>query len=148
MIHDPPATAPDSLFAPRAALRLGLALVLGIALVTVLAVLDRNRRTQDETHEEVTAVGDQSFFKLPEVFPKPPEAAVVFHGQSLYPVYKRITNRDSSMIRVGEDDSRTYWIYTDRVAGKEAAAEGEKKGAPAYYLKAALDEYFEVRAQR
>ncbi len=151
MTQELPAKDSSELFAPRAAFSFGLSLLLSLAVVAVMVTVDARNRQRDETREEVTAVGDQSFFKIPDTFPRPVTAAVVYHGQPLFAIYKRITDRDSTMIRVGEDDSKTYRLYVEHPSEKEkdkGNAENQKKKDATYFLKVGVDEYIELSPQQ
>jgi len=148
MIQDLPAQPSTGIFSGRAAFNFGLALFIGLLLTIIVLVLDRNQRTKMETSEEITAVGDQAFFKIPDTFPRPDTAAVVFRGQPLFAIYKRVTNHDSTMIRLGEDDSKTYRIYSEHDTGKGKAQDNDKKSEAAGFLKVGIDEYIELRTQK
>ena len=76
-------TAPADLFHWRAAIQLGVILLTGLTLVLLFAALEKPRRAQLETYEEVTAVGDSAFFRAAAQVGRP---AITFRGQPLYPL--------------------------------------------------------------
>ncbi len=130
-------------FAERPARRIGWVLIVVLAALTTFAFVGRQHRAQLETVEQVTAVGDTTYFKMPEMTEKPSALAVSFQGKQLYPAsFKRMGNRDSRMLRVGTDDSGAYGIYAVR-----EAIDARKKEAEELYLKLGPDEYLNVRSE-
>ncbi len=80
-----PSNLATGVFAERAAVWFGWALLASFAVVVLFASLDTQRRSQLEGFAEVTAVGDKAYFKAPDPM-KPLTVAVTFHGQALTPV--------------------------------------------------------------
>ena len=141
-----PAPGETPLFARDYAIRLGLVLLIAFAAIIALAGYDESRRDALENFEEVTAVGDRSFFALPAEAQKPHPATVVFRGQPLYPVsYALVEARDTGMIRAGMADDAPYRVYTPREPLPPQEGESEKPGQQFYYLKVAQDEYLKLR---
>src|SRR5438309_9016306 len=95
----------------KVALIFGAALLGGFALIMAFAIYDKSQRAVLERVEEPTAVGDNAWFHPPEKF----DSSAVFatyEGQPLYPTgADRYDLRDSKMIKVGMDDSKSFWIY-------------------------------------
>lgn len=146
MNESTPASGSTEIFQAQTAQRLGIVLVAGLALVVIFNALDKPRRTQFERYEEVTAVGDKAWFRLPETAQKPPPAAAKFRGQELFPVsYKTVEIRDTKMLRVGDDDSGLLRIYASREPVPPQEGEVEKKGETFYFLKTGTGEYIKVR---
>jgi hypothetical protein len=138
-------TAPP-LLGRSAAMSLGAALLVGLAITAVLARHDRLHRTELERAEEVTAVGDVSFFKPPTEAMKPPPVAAKLDGQLLYPVsYKPFELQDSRMIRVATDSEAGLNIYETALNVAPQEGEREKVGEKFYFLKIAPKQYIRVR---
>lgn len=137
-------TAPDKsrIFALTAAMRLGEALLLGFAVAILFAGMDEAQREKLETYQEISAVGDRTYFPIPEERSKPPAPALIFQGQPLVPEsYEPVKIRDTRMFRVGKDDAGQYSVYASREGtGSEKGRTGGKNDK-FLYIKVAPDEY-------
>jgi hypothetical protein len=146
MIEYQSANPSTGLFAGRAAGWFGWAILAALAAVILLISQEHRRRTPVETYEELTSVGDHSFFKMPEQAGKNPVAAVIFRGQPLYPAgFHRLRNSDTKMLRAGSDDSGALRIYMNSEPDPQTRDAGAKKSESDYYLKLGEDEYLNVR---
>ena len=142
----PSATAAP-FFGKSAALSLGSALLGGLFVLLALTRGDRVRRAELERAEEVTAVGDAIFFKLPTDAAKPPPRAAILNGQALYPVsYQTVELPDSRMIRAATDPETGIGIYVTTIKVPAQENEHEKAGEKFYFLKTAPKQYVRVRA--
>ncbi len=128
--------SPDGeLFAPRAAVKLGMALLALFAAVVLLAAAQKERRSTLESFSETTAVGDLSFFN-PDAHAAP-EAALRFKGHPIaIPALKHLTFHDSRMRSVGTDEGGAYRIYVNA---------DEKENSGRHYVKTGAEQYVEVQ---
>ncbi|MHA3773215.1 hypothetical protein ACXR0O_16905 [Verrucomicrobiota bacterium sgz303538] len=141
-----PSTEQPRIFARKAAMRLGEAILIGFAVIIVLAGIDNAQRSKLETFQEVTAVGDRAVFPIPAQVQKPPVAAVSFRGQPLYPVsYEPVEIRDTKMIRLGRDDNGQYFVYGTRENVPPQEGETVRKGETFFFLKVEPNKYLKTR---
>jgi hypothetical protein len=139
--------AEPSVFHARAVAGFGWSLLSAVAVVVLLNAIDRPRRSQLEHHEQVTAVGDNAFFRLPDTAQAAPAAVAIFRRQELHPVsLKAVEIRDSKMLIAGTDDSGRSRIYTSRDPAPLAEGEVEKKSETAFFLKLGPGKYLKVHA--
>jgi len=116
------------------ATRIGLLLLLGLALVLALAIVDRPRRAQLESFQEVTAVGDRNFF-APGPDPTAPTVLTWSGGQVEIGAAEHLKMRDSSVRKVGLDEATGVAIYAP---GPATSADA---GASRFLVKVAPGEY-------
>src|SRR5579862_9993172 len=101
----PEAENPQSkIVAQPLAIALGAALLLGYALVTCFAIYEKSRHAALEHVQTGYAVGDTTYFPKSFDLTQP---LVNFGGHSLY-YADRTQALDSSMQRIGSDDSNAY----------------------------------------
>lgn len=118
-----------------AAFRLGVALLIGVALMLALTMLDRQRRGKIEGWEEVTAVGDRSFFPPPSSSAAP--AVVTWEAGSLTVTAGEPQKmKDTQMRRAGRDEASGMAIYEHTTP---------TPGAARYFLKVAPGEYLPAK---
>jgi hypothetical protein len=145
---DPQPSGPAApFFGKSAAVALGGALLVGLLVLLGLTHCDQVHRTDLERAEEITAVGDSIFSKIPTDAATPPPRAAMLKGQALYPVSdKTYELPDSRMIRVGTDPEAGLNVY--ETAMKVPGLEGERAKAEekSYFLKVAPKRYLRVRA--
>ena len=120
MPDDPsPHSESAPLFATRAAVRFGVALLVGFALVLVFTARDSGRVAELERFEQTTAVGDTNYFIIPSPPPDPPAAIVQFEGKAWAPVdFHTQDPRDTQMLRVGRDTATGLALYRPRATTK------------------------------
>jgi hypothetical protein len=129
----------------RGAMHFGFAIVAGMAVLVLVLSRDSANRAKLESFSETTAVGDQSYFKVPPRAAAP-AVAVTFQGKPLTPIsVRRIELRDSKMSYAGVDDGGSLRIYTSSEPVPLEKGEAEVKGRPVYFLKSALNEYIRVQ---
>lgn len=103
------------LFAPRAAVRFAVALLIGFAVVLAFTLRDSGRVADLERFEQTSAVGDTNYFNIPSPLPDPPTAIVQFEGKPWVPVdFDKQDFRDTQMLRVGRDDATGLALYRPR----------------------------------
>ncbi len=121
----------------------GAAAIIWTTLVLFCAMLcfkisERGRVSELETFSEATAVGDHSYYPLPDFTNRTGVSILIFKGRPLYTDYKHVTNRDSRMRRIGAEDSGKYQIYIDEEPVKP---DNKSHDEPRYFAKTAEDEY-------
>ena len=112
-----PASETPTLFAPRAALRLGAALLVGFAAVLAFTLRDAGRVGELEHFEQVTAVGDTNYY----VVPAPPPATAIVHWQDRAWAavdFVKQDLHDTQMLRVGRDEASGLTLYRPRAETK------------------------------
>jgi len=112
-----PDSSPEAepLFARRTAVRIGAAMLIGVAAVAAFTWWDGGQLRERERFEETTAVGDNSFFSAP------PEAAPVFSAEGkMWKIVqrKKVSQRDTEMMRAGRDEARGVTFYRPRAKPK------------------------------
>ena len=99
--------SPSKITAQPMAIALGAALLLGYLIITLHAIYEKAHRTSIEHVNAGYAVGDTAYFAKSFDTSAP---LVNYAGHSLYYAGRKST-LDSTMMRVGTDDSNTYGIY-------------------------------------
>ena len=131
----------------RAAVCLGVSLLVALLLALVLAWRDDGQRAALETTVELTAAGDAHYYPMPAKAPLWPYPAVAsFRGQSLYPTdYERREYPPDDMTRLGVDEKEGYVIYQ---GPPRATGADDSKLGPAYFLKISPKEYLKTRLSK
>jgi hypothetical protein len=120
------------------------ATVAGMLVLLAFGTWDRTRRSDLESIAQVTAVGDTTYFPMPNSA-NATAPQTTYRGDSLYAVStKKIGIKDSLMERVGQIDSGEYWLYAPRQEVKAQHAGVLKKGE-GLFLK--VDEHEFLRLQ-
>jgi hypothetical protein len=122
--------SPAKIVAKPVAILLGAILLFGYAVISIYAIYERLHRTSVEHVSYGYAVGDTNYF------PKSFDASVPvvnYSGHSLYYVNHREA-LDSSMARVGMDDSNVYTIYKFTEAPPNEAGSLYLKVGPNYFM--------------
>ena len=116
---DEPATESTPLFAPRAAVRFAVALLVGFAVVLAFTLRDAARAPELERFEQTTAVGDTNYFQIPSQPPNPPTAIVQWEGRAWAPVdFHKQDPRDTQMLPAGRDAASGLTLYRPRADAK------------------------------
>jgi hypothetical protein len=114
-----PASESTPLFAPRAAIWLGSAVLIGFAAVLAFTLRDAGREASLEHFDQVTAFGDTRYFVVPSPPPDPPTVLVQWEGRAWTPVdYVKHDLRDTQMIRIGQDAASGLTLYRPREGAK------------------------------
>ena len=128
----------------NSAILLGGALLGGIAGLAIFARVDRERVGVLEHFTETSAVGDKTYYRIPEPPPEPPVAVAKLAGEALVPPsYAKFEWRDTKMRPVARDPQTRLTIYATREPLPEA-----KPGETLYFVKTAANEYLRLRAAR
>jgi hypothetical protein len=131
-------------FAQPWAIRFGAALLAVFVLMVGFAFLDRARRPQLESAEETTAVGDLSFWKLPDGASLP-VVAVTLDGHSLsVEKAQPFEIRDTHTRRTGRDAASGLTVYELNAAATDAE-KSRTGGGRAFLLKTAANLYVTAR---
>lgn len=129
-----PAPPSPRLFAPRAAVWLGVAVLAGFAAVLAFTLRDAGRETALEHFDQITAFGDTNYFVVPTPPPNPPTAIVQWEGRAWVPVnYIKHDLRDTQMVRVGHDLASGLTLYRPR-EGVKANELFVKRDTDSFYL--------------
>lgn len=129
-----PRTAPLS--GGKAAFGLGAGLLIALALVLAVAIVDRQRRTRIEGWEEVTAVGDRTYF-IPPSDSAAPAVLTWDAGVLRIATAEREKFRDTGMRKAGLDRATGVSVYAPLARpGKESRSGFYVKVAPGEYLPA------------
>jgi hypothetical protein len=127
------------LFAPRAVVWLGSAVLIGFAAVLAFTLRDSGRESDLEHFDQVTALGDTHYFVVPSPPPDPPVAIVQWQGRAWVPVdFTKHDLRDTQVIRIGRDEASGLVLYRPR--------EGAK--ADELFVKRDTDSFFLLRPAR
>ncbi len=131
-------------FQGRPAAILAAVLLLGLAALALFARTDRTRVTTLETFTELSAVGDKTYYLLPQPLPAPPAPVAQYNGRALIPItYEKFEWRDTKMTPVARDPQTRLTIYTSREPlPKNIPPAGETP----YFVKTAANEYLRLRA--
>jgi hypothetical protein len=120
--------------------RLGGAFLIALAIIVLFAFRDRARVENLETFEEVTAVGDTTYYQPTNDV----NAVAMLDGHPLF----RVDNdkkeiKDTAMRRVGRDAATGLTIYIPRKNGTRAT----KTTGEIYFVKIGRNDYIRVRPE-
>jgi hypothetical protein len=128
------------MFGTRAARILAGTLILALAIITYFAAGDRLRRSELETFERVTAVGDTAYVAIPEIPGSTPLATLA--GKPLYALSKEVVEaRDSRMQLVERDATTGRGVYAATQPVETKEGDRPRAGEKLYFLKVKTDEY-------
>ena len=115
-----PAPEVTHLYAPRAAVQLGIAMLIGFVAVLAFTVRDARRELELEHFDQISAFGDTNYFVVPSPAPEPPVAIVQWEGRAWVPEnFIKRDLRDTQMLRVGSDEASGLILYRRREKAKE-----------------------------
>jgi len=127
---DPDTAASEAppLFAPRAAMWLGVVVLVGFAAVLACTLRDAGREDELEHFDQITALGDTHYFVVPSPPPNPPVAIVQWQGRAWVPVdFEKRDLRDTQMLRIGRDEISGLTLYPP-ARGHEAGRDFRQTG--------------------
>ncbi|HEX5176554.1 MAG TPA: hypothetical protein VFV83_05975 [Chthoniobacteraceae bacterium] len=124
----------------KPAWRLGALFLAAFAVIIVFSFRDRARVGELEQFEEISAVGDTTYYRPTN----DANAVAAFEGRPLF----RIDNdkkeiRDTAMRRVGRDPATGLSIYVLR----KSNAAGKQTDAATFFIKIGRNDYVRVRGR-
>ena len=123
---------------PPTAKGLAVAFLAGFAGILAFTLRDAGRTGEIERFEQVTAVGDTSFVKLPDPKADAGKPVVTFAEKSWVPAdFEKHDLHDSQMVRAGSDSATGQAVYRPR----------EKSKSDEFFLKLDVNEYLRIRPQ-
>lgn len=135
-MREPLASDSSPLFGERVARQLGVGLLAGLAFVVAFTWWDASRVPERERFDEITAVGDENFYKAQTGKAVPGEPVAQVDGKLWKVAEPKVHGlRDTQMVRVARDEGRGVMLYRRRNGAQ--TEERFVKAKPNGYLRVA-----------